>query len=146
MGQHQLAHVLPRHADHLGHVGQPDQIGGHLDQLGRRYGATHIGQCTANSRICVLSLAGELQRQPPRLADAYQGIVAASLAKALDQYIRVTVIIGELVFQSEGVFHRATPLRRRRPPAAYGAWCSYPRRAAGRVRGCQGSSACSIRW
>src|SRR5690606_18383588 len=104
------------------------------------------GQCTAHSRICVLRLANELQRQPPRLTDANQGIVATSFAKAFDQHIRVPVIIGELVFQSEGVFHRATPLRRWQPLAAYGAWCSYPRRVARRVRGYQGSSAYSTRW
>jgi|GEM_PF-5886638 len=59
----------------------------------------HIGQCTAHSRIRTLRLSSELQRQPTRLADADQGIVAARFAKALDQNIRGTVIVGELVFQ-----------------------------------------------
>ena len=41
--QHQLAHVLPRHAHDVGHVGQPNQIRRHLDQSRCRRGAAHIG-------------------------------------------------------------------------------------------------------
>ena len=43
-------------------------------------------------------LAGELQRQPPRLPDANQGIVAASFAQSLDQRIRVAVLVGKAGF------------------------------------------------
>ncbi len=98
MSQHQLAHVLARHADDLSHVGQPDQIRRHFDQPGRRRSAAHISQRATHSSAGIGRFASELQRQSPRLPDTDQGVIAAGFAQALDQRIRVAVVVVELVF------------------------------------------------
>ena len=146
VGEHQLSHVLSRDPDQFGYISKAHQIRSDLDQPGRGHSPTHIRQSTAHSCIRAVSLSGELQCQPPRLANADKSIVAASVAKALDQQIWVPISFGKLVFQREYVFHSPTPLHRRRLSAFYDVWCSYPRRALRRVRGYTGSSACSIRW
>jgi hypothetical protein len=92
MRQHELAHVLPGNTHDVGHVGQSDQIGCDFDQPSRRYGAAHVRQRTAHCGLCTGRLTAELQRQPPRLADPDQGIVATGFAQAFDQRVRDAII------------------------------------------------------
>jgi hypothetical protein len=51
----------------------------------------HVGQRAAHRLVRIGRLAGELQRQPPRLPDTDQGIVATGFAQTLDQRIGVAV-------------------------------------------------------
>ncbi|CFW86758.1 Uncharacterised protein [Bordetella pertussis] len=119
--QHQLAHVLPRHADDLRHVGQADQVGRGLDQRRRGHGAAHVGQRAAHGRLGAVGLAGEFEHQAAGQAHAHQGVVAAGLAQTLDQSVQVAVGVGQLVFEGEEIFHGLLLAAARMRPAMPGA-------------------------
>lgn len=91
VGRHQLAHVLPRHTHDIGHVGQSNQVRRVFDDSGRRHSVPHVCQRSAHGGPCIGRLAGEFQRQAPRLASATASLVAMRRDPGLFRAVDVSV-------------------------------------------------------
>ena len=86
-------------------VGQADQIGTRLDQQRSGNGPLYVSQRADDRLLGRTSLASEIQRDSPRLADANERIVTAGRAESLDQGVGVGVVGRDLEAECELVFH-----------------------------------------
>lgn len=101
----QFAHVLPGNTNDVRNIRESDQVRSSLNQRCLRNCSLDVGQRAGQRKKCTFSFARKLKRKAARLPDADQRIIAAGLTQSLHQCIRIAVIIGHAIVQSERKFH-----------------------------------------
>ena len=80
----ELPHVLPGATQQLGHVGEADDVGVHLDQSRFRKCAADIADGAQDGLTRGIRTAHEIQGHPADLTDTDQCVITAGIAKALN--------------------------------------------------------------
>lgn len=126
VGQHELAHRLPGNSHNIGHIRQPDKVGGSLNQACGRNSVFDIGQGSANCFLGAVCLAGELQRQATGLPHTDEGVITTSGAQSFDESVQIAVVVSQLVFQRKNIFHSLILRLRIAPALVSGAFVHHP--------------------